>query len=132
LQRLLAYFALAAAVAAAYLTVPVWGLVLVCVTSVGFVALNEPLRRNPSRQVITRAVLATYFLTGATAIGTLVAGLPPPAFWVVSSVLPAWQARRLLDRKKLDDASRMLQVGFAVYAWVLVVALWLPLLLVYR
>jgi hypothetical protein len=132
LQRLLAYFALAAAVAAAYLTVPVWSVVLVCVTSGGFIALNELLRRKLSRQVVTRTVFATYFLTAATAVGTLVAGLPPPAFWVVSSVLPAWQARRLLDRKKLDDASRVLQVAFAVYAWVLVVALWLPIVLVYR
>jgi hypothetical protein len=132
LQRLLAYLAFAAAVTAAYLTVPVWGFVLVCVTSVGFVALNESLRRKPSRQIITRTVLAAYFLTAATAIGTLVAGLPPPAFWVVSSVLPAWQARRLLDRKKLEDACRMLQVAFAVYAWVLAVALWLPIVLTYR
>jgi hypothetical protein len=128
----LAYFAFAAAVAAAYLTVPMWGFALACVTSIGFIALNESLRRKPSRQVITRTVLATYFLTGATAIGTLVAGLPPPAFWVVSAVLPAWQARRLLDREQLDGAARMLEVAFAVYAWVLAVALWLPILLVYR
>lgn len=118
--------------AAAYLTVPVWGFVLVCAASLGFIALNELLRRKLSQQVITRTVLATYFLTGTTAIGTLTAGLPPPAFWVVSSVLPAWQARRLFDRNKLNDASRMLQVAFAVYAWVLAVALWLPIVLVYR
>ena len=118
--------------AAAYLTVPPAGVLLVFVTTLGFAALNELLRKNLSSQRIVASVLACYFLTGITAAGTLLAGLPPPAFWVVSAVLPAWQAYRLLDRGDLEQASRMLHVAFGVFASVLALALWLPVLLAFR
>ena len=114
------------------MSVPFWGVTFVCLSSLGLAALNESLGKNPSRQAIHRAVFATYFLIGATAIGTLVAGLPPPAFWVVSAILPAWQTRRLLNRNAYRQAHRMFQMALGVYVWVLAVALWLPILLSYR
>lgn len=130
--RLLAYFAFAAAAVAAYLTVPLWGFLLAGVSSLGFIVINEWLRKNPPAQVLRRLVSVAYFLTAATALGTLFAGLPPPAFWVVSAMLPAWQAQRLSMRRQPKEAVRMLGVALGVYAWVLVVALWLPILLSYR
>ncbi len=130
--RLLAYLAFVAAAIAAYLTVPIGGFLLVCVASLGFILVKEWLRKAPSLQAIGRLVLAVYFLTGITAVGTLAAGLPPPAFWVVSAVLAAWQAQRLIARQEASEAARMLRVAFHVYAWVLLVALWLPILLSYR
>lgn len=111
---------------------PLWGVVLVVLASIGLIALNESLSKNPTHASIQRAVLAAYVLIGATAIGTLVAGLPPPAFWVVSAVLPAWQSRRLLARGEKVQACRMFRVALWVYASVLAVALWLPIALVYR
>ena len=107
----------------AYLTVPIGGFLIVFIASSGFIAFNELLRKTPLPQALSRTVFAVYFLTGATALGTLVAGLPPPAFWVVSAVLPAWQAKRIALRGDLAEAVRMLGVAFSVYAWVLLVAL---------
>lgn len=132
LFRLLAYFAFLAAALAAYLTVPLGGFLIVCIASIGFIAFNELMRKNPQPQALRRTVFAAYVLTGATALGTLVAGLPPPAFWVVSAVLPAWQAKRIVARGDLGEAVRMLGVAFSVYAWVLLVALFLPVLLSFR
>jgi hypothetical protein len=132
LSRFVAYFALAAATVAAYFSVPFWGFVLASVCSLGFVVLKEWLRRRPASQTLSRLVLAAYFITGSTALGTLFAGLPAPAFWVVSAVLPAWQAQRLIARGDREQAVGMLGVALGVYAWVLVVALWLPILLSYR
>jgi hypothetical protein len=132
LRRLLAYFAFLAAIAAAYWTVPIAGVVLVCIASAGFVVISELLRRNASERAVSRSVLAAYVLTGVIVIGTVMAVLPPPAFWVVSAVLPAWQAHRLIDRNSPQQALRLLHVSIAVYAWVLAVALWLPALLLYR
>jgi hypothetical protein len=130
LLRFVAYFALAAATLAAYWSVPLWGFLLTCFCSLGFVVLKEWLIRRPAS--LGRLILAAYVITGFIALGTLFAGLPAPAFWVVSAVLPAWQAQRLIARGDREQAIAMLGVAFGVYALVLVVALWLPILLSYR
>ncbi len=132
LVRLPHYFAFLAAALAAYFTVPFGGFLVVILASASFISINELLLKIHSLQTLRRIVFAAYFLAGATALGTLVASLPPPSFWVVSAALPAWQANRLVSKGDLSEAKRMLEVAIRVYAWVLLVALFLPALLSYR
>jgi len=69
---------------------------------------------------------------GLVAISTLLTSLPPSAFWVISAIIPAWQARRLALRGESALAARMLQAAVRLFVAVLGVALILPALLLLR
>lgn len=71
-------------------------------------------------------VLLLYLAAGVVAISTLLTSLPPAAFWVVSAVIPAWQARRLALRDQTQDAARMLAASIRLFIGVLTLALVLP------
>jgi hypothetical protein len=71
-------------------------------------------------------VLLLYLAAGVVAISTLLTSLPPAAFWVVSAVIPAWQARRLALRDQAQDAARMLAASIRLFMGVLTLALVLP------
>lgn len=71
-------------------------------------------------------VLLLYLAAGVVAISTLLTSLPPAAFWVVSAVIPAWQARRLALRDQTQDAAKMLAASIRLFIGVLTLALVLP------
>jgi len=77
-------------------------------------------------------VLLLYLAAGIVALSTLLTSLPPAAFWVVSAVIPAWQARRLALRDQTEDAARMLVVSIRLFMVVLTIALVLPAALMLR
>ncbi len=77
-------------------------------------------------------VLLLYLAAGIVALSTLLTSLPPAAFWVVSAVIPAWQARRLALRDQMEDAARMLVVSIRLFMVVLTIALVLPAALMLR
>ncbi|NBW01875.1 MAG: hypothetical protein EBR85_09340 [Betaproteobacteria bacterium] len=77
-------------------------------------------------------VLLLYLAAGIIALSTLLTSLPPAAFWVVSAVIPAWQARRLALRDQMQDAARMLIASIRLFMVVLTLALVLPAILMLR
>ncbi|MEY3632433.1 MAG: hypothetical protein RI937_631 [Pseudomonadota bacterium] len=77
-------------------------------------------------------VLLLYLAAGIVALSTLLTSLPPAAFWVVSAVIPAWQARRLALRDQMEDAARMLVASIRLFMVVLTIALVLPAALMLR
>jgi hypothetical protein len=77
-------------------------------------------------------VLLLYLAAGIVALSTLLTSLPPAAFWVVSAVIPAWQARRLALRDQMEDAARMLVASIRLFMAVLTIALVLPAALMLR
>lgn len=78
------------------------------------------------------AVLLLYFAAGLVAISTLLTVLPPSTFWVVSAIIPAWQARRLVVREDLEASMRLLNAATRMFVGVLTVALLWPAVLLYR
>lgn len=84
----------------------------------------EPMRQTAAAFRIR--VLLLYLAAGVVAISTLLTSLPPAAFWVVSAVIPAWQARRLALRDQAPDAARMLVASIRLFMGVLTLALVLP------
>jgi len=102
------------------------GLGLSVVTTIrGVSAVFEP-------DDIRLRVLLLYLAAGLVAISTLLTSLPPSAFWVISGIIPAWQARRLALRGESALAARMLQAAVRLFVGVLGVALILPALLLLR
>lgn len=78
------------------------------------------------------AVLLLYFAAGLVAISTLLTVLPPSTFWVVSAIIPAWQARRLVVREDLESSTRLLNAATRMFVGVLAIALVWPAVLLYR
>ncbi len=78
------------------------------------------------------SVVLLYLASAMTAIFTLMTDLPPSVFWVISAIIPAWRARQLALGGETAGAEKMLDAAAKVYAGVLVTALWLPALLLYR
>lgn len=90
------------------------------------------MERHPTVPGAKIAVMLLYSACAITAIGTLFAHLPPSAFWSVSAVVPAWQARQLVQRKELAAAFRLLNASIQVFVWILFVSLLAPVLLQLR
>lgn len=78
------------------------------------------------------SVVLLYLASAMTAIFTLMTDLPPSVFWVISAIIPAWRARQLALTGETAGAEKMLDAAAKVYAGVLLTALWLPALLLYR
>lgn len=100
--------------------------------ALGFAGVGAWIERDASLSGAKIAVLLLYLASGMVAISTLFTNLPPAAFWVVSAIVPAWQARRLVVKGDLRAAFRLLNSSTRVFVAVLVVALWLPALLAQR
>jgi hypothetical protein len=100
--------------------------------TLGLVLVGAWIERDASLPGAKIAVLLLYVASSLTAISTLLTNLPPASFWVVSAIIPAWQARRLVGRGELEASFRMLNASTRLFVAVLVVALWLPALLLYR
>jgi hypothetical protein len=87
------------------------------------------------RKTLANLKVAVGLLYGAVVavmILCLVQRLPSSTFWVVSSVVPAWQAWRLMGRANLDRAFQTLRYATRLFLVVMIVALWLPVVLTYR
>ncbi|MBU6143153.1 MAG: hypothetical protein KGP33_04235 [Betaproteobacteria bacterium] len=93
--------------------------------------MAEPMGQGSSSAYRIR-VLLLYLAAGIVALSTLLTSLPPAAFWVVSAVIPAWQARRLALRDQMEDAARMLVASIRLFMAVLTIALVLPAALMLR
>lgn len=78
------------------------------------------------------AVLALYSAAAVTASATLMTALPPSAFWVVSALIPAWQARKYSKLDELDPAMRFIRVATQIFIAILLCALAIPVLLSLR
>ena len=100
--------------------------------TLGLVLVGAWIERDASLPGAKIAVLLLYVASSLTAISTLLTNLPPASFWVVSAIIPAWQARRLVGRGELEASFQMLNSSTRLFVAVLVVALWLPALLLYR
>jgi hypothetical protein len=102
-----------------------------CGAGVAAGLMAEPMGRASSSAYRIR-VLLLYLAAGIVALATLLTTLPPAAFWVVSAVIPAWQARRLALRDQMEDAARMLAASIRLFMAVLTIALVLPAALMLR
>ena len=98
----------------------------------GLALVGAWIERDASPPGAKIAVLLLYLAAGITALSTLMTNLPPSVFWVISAVIPAWQARRLVAKDELQAAFRLLNAATKVFIAVLTVALWLPVLLMHR
>jgi hypothetical protein len=78
------------------------------------------------------AVLALYAAAAVTASATLMTALPPSAFWVVSALIPAWQARKYSKLDELGPAMRFIRVATQIFIAILLCALAVPVLLSLR
>jgi hypothetical protein len=87
--------------------------------TLGLVLVGAWIERDASLPGAKIAVLLLYVASSLTAISTLL-------------TIPAWQARRLVGRGELEASFRMLNASTRLFVAVLVVALWLPALLLYR
>jgi hypothetical protein len=105
---------------------------LVVGLALGLAGVGAWIERDASVSGAKIAVLLLYLASGTVAISTLFTNLPPAAFWVVSAIVPAWQARRLVSKGDLTSAFRLLNASTRVFLAVLAVALWLPALLLFR
>ncbi len=100
--------------------------------SVGLSLVGIWVERDPSVAGAKLAVFTIYLGAGLTALSTLYTSLPPSAFWVVSAVIPAWQAKRFAARGDIEAAFRLLRASTRLLIWVLVIALGLPAALLFR
>ena len=98
----------------------------------GLIYAGSWLGRVPVIGMTKFAVLAIYAASAVTAGATIVMALPPSAFWVVSSLIPAWQARKYSKLDELDPAMRFTRVATQIYIAILICALGLPVLLLLR
>lgn len=106
-------------------------LVLLSVTGSTFFA-GRTTSRDQSVVALKNAGIFVYFAASLAAISTLYTSFPSAAFWVVSALVPAWQSRRLAKRGDLQASHGMLLVSIRTFMWVLLVAVWLPALMMYR
>ncbi len=100
--------------------------------SVGLSLVGIWIERDPSVAGAKLAVFTIYLGAGLTALSTLYTALPPSAFWVVSAVIPAWQAKRYAARGEIEVSFRLLRSATRLLIWVLVIALSLPAALLFR
>ena len=100
--------------------------------SVGLSLVGIWIERDPSIAGAKLAVFTIYLAAGLTALSTLYTSLPPSAFWVVSAVIPAWQAKRCAARGEIELAFRLLRASTRLLIWVLVIGLALPAALLFR
>lgn len=106
-------------------------LVLMAVTGSAFFA-GRTTAREQSAVTLKNAGIFLYFAASLAAISTLYTSFPSAAFWVVSALVPAWQSRRLAKHGELQASYRMLLAAISIFMWVLLVAVWLPALMMYR
>lgn len=100
--------------------------------SVGLSLVGIWIERDPSIAGAKLAVFTIYLAAGLTALSTLYTSLPPSAFWVVSAVIPAWQAKRCAARGDIELAFRLLRASTRLLIWVLAIGLALPAALLFR
>ncbi len=100
--------------------------------SVGLSLVGIWVERDPSVAGAKLAVFTIYMAAGLTALSTLYTSLPPSAFWVVSAVIPAWQAKRCAARGDIELAFRLLRSSTRLLIWVLAIGLALPAALLFR
>lgn len=100
--------------------------------SVGMVMFGLWVERGQSRQGTKIAIVLLYLACALVGTTALFAALPSPAFWVISAVVPAWQAQRLLARENLSAAHDLLRAAVRIFIWVLLIAVLLSALLQYR
>lgn len=100
--------------------------------STGLALVGAWIERDASLPGAKISVLLLYVASGLIALSTLLTNLPPSTFWVVSAIIPAWQARRQVSLGELEASFRLLNAATRMFLWVLAVALWLPALLLYR
>lgn len=100
--------------------------------SVGLALVGAWIERDASLPGAKIAVLLLYAACGLTAISTLLTTLPAASFWVISAVIPAWQARRLVARGELEASFRLLNSATKIFLGVLAAAIWLSALVPFR
>jgi len=100
--------------------------------SVGLALFGLWLQGRPSLRGANIAVTALYLACATIGVATLVTAIPSPTFWVITAVIPAWQARRLAVKGDLHESFRLIRASIRIMIWVLLVALMLPALLQYR
>lgn len=105
---------------------------LVAGTGTGLALVGAWIEGDASISGTKLAVLLLYVAAGLVAVSTLFIFLPPSAFWVVSAVIPAWQARRLAVRNDLDASVRLFNAATRMFVGVLMLGLVWPALLLYR
>lgn len=106
-------------------------LVLLAVTGSAFFA-GRTTSRDQTAVTLKNAGIFLYFAASLAAISTLYTSFPSAVFWVVSALVPAWQSRRLAKHGDLEQSYRMLLTAIRTFMWVLLVAVWLPALMLYR
>lgn len=90
------------------------------------------IERYPTVPGAKIAVVLLYAVCAVMAVSTLIAPVPPSVFWVVSAVIPAWQAKRLAMGGDLLAAFRLVNAAIRMFVWVLFVALAAPALFQFR
>lgn len=90
------------------------------------------LEKTPSTERARLAGILLYVASLITAIAAVASVLPPSTLWVISAVIPAWQARRLAGQNHVQSAFAMLNTAIRMFAWVLVVGLAVPALIQFR
>lgn len=105
---------------------------LVAGTGTGLALVGAWIEGDASVSGTKLAVLLLYLAASLVAISTLLTVLPPSAFWVVSAIIPAWQARRLVMRGDLGASVRLMNAATRMFVGVLMVALLWPAMLLYR
>lgn len=99
---------------------------------VGLALVGAWIERDASLPGAKIAVLLLYVACGVAAISTLLTNLPASSFWIISAVIPAWQARRLVGRGELEASFRLLNSATKIFLGVLAAAVWLSALVPFR
>ncbi len=105
---------------------------LIAGTGTGLALVGAWIEGDASIAGTKLAVLLLYLAAGLVAISALLSVLPPSVFWVVSAIIPAWQARRLAVREDLGASVRLLNAAIRMFVGVLTLGLLAPALLLYR
>jgi hypothetical protein len=100
--------------------------------SMGMAMLGLWIERTPTLWGAKVAVIMLYMACSLIAVATLLTTIPSSTFWVISAVIPAWQARRLAVRGELAESYLLVRAAIRTMVWVLWVALMLPALLQLR
>jgi hypothetical protein len=100
--------------------------------SLGIAMLGLWIESTPTLWGAKVAVIMLYLACSLIAVATLLTTIPSSTFWVVSAVIPAWQARRLAMRGELAQSYLLVNASIRTMTWVLLVALMLPALLQMR
>lgn len=90
------------------------------------------LERKPSVDRARIAVFVLYFAAALIALAALMGFVPAAVFWVVSAVIPAWQAGRFAAQHQEQQAFRLIAAAIRLFAWVLTAGLVVTLLIEFR